>query len=304
MPKLSEGHFRISMTATAQEKPYFSKVTVIGVGLIGGSLALKMKANGLWGTVVGVGRSKANLEKAVELGVIDSFTHDVSEGVRGADLVIIAVPVRTTIPVLKDAVPALKIGAIVTDVGSVKGGIVDEAEKLMPEGVFFVGAHPIAGTEYSGVEAAFATLFEGRRCILTPTGKTSREAFEAVGALWRAAGSKLVEMDTAAHDKVLASVSHLPHMIAYSLVNSVADVDGEIDGVLGFSAGGFKDFTRIASSSPAMWLDICAMNRDALLDVIKVFESRVTRLKTLLQAEDYTALMEEFERAKRVRDSI
>ncbi len=292
------------MTATGQKKPYFSKVTVIGVGLIGGSLAMKMKADGLWGEVVGVGRGKANLEKAVELGVIDSFTHDPLEGVAGADLVIIAVPVRTTIPVLKGVIPGLKIGAIVTDVGSVKGGIVDEADSIMPDGVFFVGAHPIAGTEYSGVEAAFSTLFEGRRCILTPTEKTSKEAFEAVGALWRAAGSNLVEMDTFTHDRVLAAVSHLPHMIAYSLVNSVADMDDEIDGVLGFSAGGFKDFTRIASSSPAMWLDICAMNRDALLEVIKVFESRVTRLKTMLEDENYSSLMEEFERAKRVRDSI
>ena len=293
------------MTETGlKKKPYFNRVTIIGVGLIGGSLALKMKEEGLWGTVVGVGRGRANLEKALELGVIDSFTHDVSEGVRGADLVIIAVPVRTTIPVLKEAVSHLKTGAIVTDVGSVKGGIVEEADSLMPEGIFFLGGHPIAGTEHSGVEAAFATLFEGRRCILTPTEKTSKAAFDAVSALWRAAGSTLVEMDTGTHDKVLASVSHLPHMVAYSLVNSVADVDSEIDGLLGFSAGGFRDFTRIASSSPAMWLDICAMNRDALLQVVNVFQSRVTRLKTLLEREDYTALMEEFERAKRVRDSI
>ncbi|CAG1002684.1 prephenate dehydrogenase [Anaerolineae bacterium] len=283
---------------------HFNKVAIIGVGLMGGSLAIVLKRAGLAGHITGIGRGLANLETAKRLGLVDSFTRDVGEGVQDADLVVVAVPVLKIAETIRQAAPHLKKGCIVTDVGSVKGSVIDVVEPLMPEGVYFVPGHPIAGTEHSGAEAAFGELYIGRKCILTPTDKTGAAALEKTRLVWEATGAKVVVMDAAAHDMVLAAVSHLPHMIAYTLVNTVGDMeDGGVD-ALSYSAGGFRDFTRIASSSPEMWTDICAMNREQILNTIDCFAKRLEGLRALIEKEDLAALKKEFERAKSLRDSL
>ncbi|HAO93532.1 MAG: prephenate dehydrogenase [Deltaproteobacteria bacterium GWC2_56_8] len=283
---------------------YFKKITVIGVGLIGGSLSIILRRKGLAGSITGVGRGLANLEAAKRLGVVDSFTQDVGEGVKDADFVLIATPVLKIGETVRKAAPFLKKGAIVTDVGSVKKAVIDECEPLIPKGVHFVPGHPIAGTEHSGVEAAFPDLFKGRRCILTPTDNTDDKALSTVKEVWEAAGSEVVVMDPSRHDAILAAVSHLPHMIAYSLVNTVGDIEKSGVDALSYSAGGFRDFTRIASSSPEMWADICAMNSDAILKTISDFEKRLANLKTLIDANDVEGLKHDFARAKSIRDSL
>lgn len=284
--------------------PYFNKVAIIGVGLIGGSLSIVLKEKRAAGKITGVGRSIENLEAAKRLGLIDAFSTDVKEAVLDADLVFVAVPVLSIAKVIKEAVPYFKKGAIVTDGGSVKEAIVDEIEPLMPEGVFFVGGHPIAGTENSGAGAALPGLYVNRKCILTPTADTNKDALAKVKAMWEMAGSEVVMMDAKAHDIILASVSHLPHVIAYSLVNTVADMEEKAGDVLKYSAGGFKDFTRIASSSPEMWRDICVMNKGAMLKTIEAFNKRLDDLKTLIEKTDGKGLLKSFERAKKIRDAL
>src|SRR3972149_7878812 len=286
------------------KKLHFNKVTIIGVGLIGGSLAISLKEAGACDTVVGVGRGIENLETAKRLGIIDSYTTDVKEGVKDSDFVVVGVPVLSIAKVIKTAAPYFKKGSIVTDVGSVKEAVVKEAESLMPKGVFFVGGHPIAGTEHSGAEAAIRGLFKDRRCIITPTSKTDNKALEKVKAVWELAGSEVVMMDAKAHDIILASVSHLPHVIAYSLVNTVADMEEKAGDVLKYSAGGFKDFTRIASSSPEMWRAICLMNKDAVLRLLDEFQKRLDEIKGNIKDNNAELVQKDFERAKRVRDSL
>lgn len=284
---------------------HFKKVAVIGVGLIGGSLAMVLRQKGIASEIVGIGRGLKNLEAAKRLGVVDSFTTDPVEGVRGAGLVLVAVPVLKIAETVRNAAPGLEPGCIVTDAGSVKGAVIREVAPFMPKGVHFVPGHPIAGTEHSGVEAAFPELYADRKCILTPAPETDREALEKVKAVWEAAGSTVVVMDALVHDMIFAAVSHLPHMIAYTLVNAVADMD-EASGadVISYSAGGFKDFTRIASSSPEMWSDICAMNRAEILKAIDGFTGRLASLRTLIEKGDQKNLRAEFERAKGIRDSL
>lgn len=283
---------------------HFKKVVIIGVGLIGGSLAIVLRNKGLASNIVGLGRGINNLEAARRLGIIDSFTLDYEEGIEGADLVVIATPVLKIADTVKQARPYLKKGCIITDVGSVKGAVIEEVEAIMPDGAHFVPGHPIAGTEHSGAEAAFAELFIDRKCILTPTEKTDRRALETVKKVWEAAGSNVAVMDAGTHDRILAAVSHLPHMIAYSLVNTVADIEDEGIDALTFSAGGFRDFTRIASSSPEMWTDICAMNGEALIDTIEGFQKRLEQLKSQIKGGELEKIRKDFERAKLVRDSL
>ena len=287
------------------DKPLrFNKVAIIGVGLIGGSLALVLKREGLALNIVGIGRGLPNLEAAQKLGIIDSFTRDIGEGVKDADLVIVAVPVLKIAETIRQAAAHLKPGCIVTDVGSVKGAVITEVEPLIPEGVHFVPGHPIAGTENSGAEAAFPELYIGRKCILTPTQKTDAGALDAVRRVWEATGARVVVMDAGLHDMILAAVSHLPHMIAYTLVNTVGDIEDSGVDALSYSAGGFKDFTRIASSSPEMWSDICAMNKEQILKTIDAFSRRLESLRELIEKEDLSALKTEFDRAKNLRDSL
>ncbi|OGP12928.1 MAG: prephenate dehydrogenase [Deltaproteobacteria bacterium GWA2_47_9] len=285
-------------------EPYFKKLTVIGVGLIGGSLAMALRKKGMVGEIVGVGRSIPNLELAAKLDVIDKFTTDPAAGAIGADLVVIATPVASMAEMMKKIAPYLKEGAIVTDVGSVKGAITREAKGLLPTGVHFVGGHPIAGTEESGVCAAFPALFEKHRCILTPTVKTDKEALNKIKEIWEAAGSEVILMDAEKHDSILAAVSHLPHVIAYSLVNTVDDVKDFEESILKYSAGGFRDFTRIASSSPEMWRDICLLNREAVIDMITRFEKSLSRLKRYIKESDGHEIFKEFDKSKKARDSI
>jgi prephenate dehydrogenase len=240
----------------------------------------------------------------VALGVIDRFTCDPCEGVKDADVVFIATPVCTIAGIVRRIAPFLAPGCIVTDGGSVKEEIVAACEPLMPAGTFFVGGHPVAGTEHSGVEAAFATLYENRRCILTPTSLTEPGALDQVTGMWETAGSEVVLMDVHKHDRVLAAISHLPHMVAYSLVNAVGGYDRFEDNILRYSAGGFRDFTRIASSDPVMWRDIALMNREAVLEMMDFFAGSLADLRGLVAAADSAGLERFFARSKEQRDAI
>jgi prephenate dehydrogenase len=286
------------------EKLYIPRLAIIGVGLIGGSLALALKTAGAVGEVVGIGRGQANLEKALELGVVDRITRDAAAGVRDADLIFLATPVLALSEVAASIAPHLKPGAILTDGGSVKGSVARAIEQLLPPGVHFVPGHPIAGTEKSGAEAAVATLYRGRRCILTPTDRTDQGALELVARAWETAGSEVVLMDVEKHDRVLAAISHLPHMVAYSLVNAVSTYDRYEENILEYSAGGFRDFTRIASSDPTMWRDIALTNRDALLEMMERFERFFAELKEDVRSGEGEKLFEFFLRSKERRDAI
>lgn len=283
---------------------YFKKMAVIGVGLIGGSLARVLREKKAVGEVVGIGRGEENLRRGVELGVLDGYTTDAKKGVEGADLVFIATPVCSIPQVVAEIAPHLAPGCIVTDGGSVKEYVVAACEPLMPEGTYFVGGHPIAGTEHSGVEASFSTLYQGRRCIVTPTGNTDPAALEKVVELWKLAGSSVPLMDPVQHDRVVAAISHLPHMVAYSLVNAVDGYDRFGGDLLSFSAGGFRDFTRIASSDPVMWRDIALTNKEAILEMMDFFSGYLGKLRGLVAAEDAEGLRSFFLNSKQKRDAI
>lgn len=280
------------------------RLAIIGVGLIGGSLALALKEAGAVGEVVGCGRGKPNLEKAVELGVVDRYSRDPVEAVRDADVVFLATPVCSLGSVTESLLPGLKPGAIITDGGSVKGDVVRAVEPLLPDNIHFVPGHPIAGTEQSGAEAAFPTLYRGKRCILTPTENTDDAALELVDQMWTIAGSEVVKMSLEKHDRVLAAISHLPHMVAYSLVNAVGSYDHYEENILEYSAGGFRDFTRIASSDPTMWRDIALTNRDALVEMMEHFEKFFAELKEDVRQGNDEKLFSSFLRSKQLRDAI
>lgn len=280
------------------------RLAIIGVGLIGGSLARALRESGTVGSVVGIGRSRANLEDALSLGICDEVTQDALEGVRGADVVFISVPVCAIPGVVAEIAPALAPGCIVTDGGSVKTAIVRECEALMPPGCHFVGGHPIAGTEHSGAAASFATLYRGKRCILTPTEHTDPAALETVERIWRLTGAEVCSMEPGHHDRIFAEISHLPHVVAYALVHAVGTADVEGENVLSYSAGGFRDFTRIASSDPVMWRDIALMNRGALLASIDGFSASLAELRRRIEGGDQAGLTEFFTTAKQFRDGI
>jgi prephenate dehydrogenase len=284
--------------------PLIRRLVVIGVGLIGGSLARVLRLKGEVGEIVGVGRGAANLQRAVELGVIDRYTHDPVAAVEGADMVFLAIPVCSIASMTARIAPALAPGCVVTDGGSVKGEIVAVCEPLMTPGTFFIGGHPIAGTEKSGVDASFPTLYEGKRCIVTPTPNTDQTALDKVVRMWESAGSEVVIMDVAKHDRVLAAISHLPHMVAYALVNAVGDYDRFDESILKYTAGGFKDFTRIASSDPAMWRDIAMMNRESVLELMDFFAGYLAELRRLVEKGDALGMEEFFARSKEKRDAI
>ena len=283
---------------------YIDKLAVVGVGLIGGSLALALKEAGAVGHVVGIGRGLPNLETALKLGVVDSFTRDLAEGVTDADVIFLATPVQAIGEVAEQAMPHLKAGAIITDGGSVKQAVIDAVEPHLRDDIHFVPGHPIAGTENSGAEAAFATLYRDRRCILTPTANTSPEALDFMRRMWQLVGSQVVIMDVEKHDRVLAAISHLPHMVAYALVNAVGSYDRYNENILEYSAGGFRDFTRIASSDPTMWRDIAMTNREALIEMMEQFETFFAELKEDIAIGSGERLFEFFRRSKESRDEI
>jgi len=280
------------------------RLAIIGVGLIGGSLALALKEAGVVDEVIGAGRNIENLETAVELEVIDRYSLDPAEAVQGADLVFLSTPVQTFAPLAERLLPEMKPGSILTDGGSVKGEVIRQVEPLLPAHLAFVPGHPIAGTENSGAAAAFASLYRDKRCILTPTDKTPTDALETVTRMWQAAGSEVVVMDEAKHDRVLAAISHLPHMIAYSLVNAVGSYDSFEENILEYSAGGFRDFTRIASSDPTMWRDIALTNRDALLEMMERYERFLGELKEDIRQGEGQKLYDFFLKSKLLRDAI
>jgi prephenate dehydrogenase len=278
------------------------RLAVIGVGLIGGSLARALRAAGEVGEVVGCGRGRPNLEQAVELGVIDRFSQDIGEAVQGADLVFLAVPLGAMESAFMAMRDRLEHGAVVTDGGSAKGSVVAACQVAFGEHAScFVPGHPIAGTEQSGVAASFPELYRNRRVILTPTELTSRQALTKVEAMWRACGAEITCMSVQYHDEVLAATSHLPHMLAFSLVDSLARLK-EHDDIFRYAAGGFRDFTRIASSNPVMWRDICIANRAALSDVMERYIAEMGELAQALRRGDGDHLLEIFARAKTARD--
>lgn len=280
------------------------RLAIIGVGLIGGSLARALRERDQVGEIVGYGRGIANLDDAIELGVIDRAATSAASAVEGADLVVIAVPVGSTPEVLATLAPALGPDAIVTDVGSVKRTVVDAARAALgPRFPFFVPGHPIAGTEQSGARAARGDLYEGRRVILTPEPETDARALERVAAVWREVGAEVVSMPAPDHDRVLAASSHLPHVLAYALVDMLVRMDDH-RAIFECAGGGFRDFTRIAASDPVMWRDICLANRDALLGLLEQYQENLRLLAEALERGDAEWLRETFARAKRAREGL
>jgi prephenate dehydrogenase len=286
---------------------YFKEVAIIGVGLIGGSLGMILRRKALAGHIVGIGRRVENLKTAVELGAIDRYVADPKEGVQGADLVILATPVDTYERHLKEWAHCLRPGAIVSDVGSVKGMLVEQSEAAMPAGVHFVGAHPIAGKEKTGVAAGSDQLFKGARCILTPTKHTDPQALERIRQLWEETGSIVLTMDPHLHDQILGAVSHLPHIAAFALMNALADLRDHRLAALdlaGHSGGGLRDTTRIAASSPEMWRDIFLWNRDNLVSYIEEYQRVLEGFKGLIKAGDAAGIEKALERAKGEREKL
>lgn len=279
----------------------FERIAILGVGLIGASVARSARRQGLCSHVAGYGRNTDNLRRAQEQGIIDSFSADPASACEGADLVMLATPVGSFADLARAAAPRLRRGAIVTDTGSVKGGLVSAMEGLMPEGVHFIGGHPIAGSDRSGMDASQEDLFKNAWCIVTPTGRSDSAALRKVSALWEAMGSRVQSMDPYAHDRIFAAVSHLPHVVAYALVNAVAGIDRTS---LDYAGQGFRDTTRIAASAPEIWRDICINNRENLIEMIDVLRENLGEVARLLQASDAAALEEIFSRARAVRQDI
>lgn len=278
------------------------RLCVIGVGLIGGSLALALRRANAVEEIVGAGRHEAHLRRAVDLKVIDRFDLDLARAVQNADVVVLAVPLGAMKSVCEAIKDHLLPDAVLTDVGSSKQAVVDAVRESFGElPARFVPGHPIAGTERSGVEAAFPELFHARRVILTPDGDTAASAVQSVRAMWEQTGARVEEMNVARHDRVLAATSHLPHMLAFALVDSLARMD-EREAVFRYAAGGFRDFTRIASSDPVMWRDICLANGDAILEVMAGFHADLEAIEDAISRRDGELLLEVFNRAKQARD--
>jgi cyclohexadieny/prephenate dehydrogenase len=262
----------------------FRRVALIGIGLIGSSLAHAMRRKKLAGEITGYARSEATRTKAIELGLVDSVFATAREAVEGADLVILCSPVGTYAALAQEIAPALKPGAILTDVGSVKGAVVRDVAEHVPPGVHFIPGHPIAGTEQSGPESGFAELFINRWCILTPLPDADTQAVEKLAEFWRACGSNVETMTPEHHDLVLAITSHLPHLIAYNIVSTAADLEEVTSSeVIKFSAGGFRDFTRIAASDPTMWRDVFLNNKDAVLEMLGRFSEDLSALQRAIR---------------------
>ena len=281
-----------------------NRLALIGVGLIGGSLARALRDAGHVREVIGYGRGLANLQRAVELGVVDRIETSLSAAVRDADMVVLATPVGCMAEILAAIAPYLAKDAVVTDVGSVKGTIAAAARAALGEKLAgFVPGHPIAGTERTGVEASFSSLFVGRRVVLTPLPETSAEALARVRAMWQAAGADVMSMSVEHHDAVLAATSHLPHLLAYALVDMLARLDDSRE-IFAYAAGGFRDFTRIASSDPVMWRDISLANRAAIVKMLKKYRTELNGLIAAVDAGDAVKLQTLFARAKAARDAL
>lgn len=279
------------------------KLVIFGVGLIGGSVALALKKTKTPMTIVGVGRSAESLQTALDLGVIDVDTSDVAAAIKDADLVLIAAPVAQTPAILNAIKPHLNASTVITDAGSTKGDVLQCAKDILGEQFNqFVGGHPIAGAEKSGVSAATADLYLNKNVVLTPTAETDPEAIALVKTLWQACGANVSEMTAATHDGIFAAVSHLPHLLAFALVDDIASRTNA-EQLFGFAASGFRDFTRIAGSHPEMWRDISLANRTALLNELDAYQQELSKLQQLLKAQDGAGLEALFERASVARNN-
>jgi prephenate dehydrogenase len=283
-------------------QPLFQEMAIIGVGLIGGSLGLAAKKTGLVGRVVGVSRNPANRQAALERGLVDRATPDLAAALRDADLAVLAVPVHGITSLLPEVARQVKGDCLVTDVGSVKGPILAAGDAAFPDGRFVAG-HPIAGREKSGPTAARAELFEGANWILTPSPRTCPEAAARIAALSRGVGARVVTMEATWHDEIFATVSHLPHLVAYALMDAVVGMEGDGER-LRFSAGGLRDFTRVAGSDPLMWRDIFLMNRDPILRVLAAYREALGRLEAAIRAGDGEALVARLNQAQAAREEI
>ncbi len=293
------------MAKARKPKPLFARACFIGIGLIGSSVARAMRRGGLAGAYVAGDKNPKHVKAAVKLGVVDEATTDLAKAAAGADLIVLATPVGTNGEIAKLIAPHLKKGAIVTDVGSVKRMVIDTVAPHIPKDVHFVPAHPIAGTEHSGPEAGFAELFENRWSIITPPKRTSAKAVAKIAELWRKMGAKVDTMDPDHHDMVLAITSHLPHLIAYTIVGTATDLSGDLkQEVIKYSASGFRDFTRIAASDPIMWRDVFLNNREAVLEILQRFTEDLTAMQRAIRKGDGATLEDHFTRTRAIRRSI
>jgi len=293
------------MARKQKAKPIFNTVALIGVGLIGSSLARVMRRERLAERIVGCARTRRTRSKCRELGLVDATFATPRQAAKGADLIIICSPVSTYSAIGEEMAPSLKPGAIVTDVGSVKRAVMDALAPHIPDGVHLVPGHPVAGTEHSGPEAGFAELFEGRWTILTPAEGAHHAAVRDVAKLWRRAGSYVEIMDADHHDLVLAVTSHLPHLIAYNIVGTAADLESvTASEVFKYSAGGFRDFTRIAASDPVMWRDVFLHNRDAVLEMLGRFNEDLSALQRAIRWGQGDALENLFVRTRAIRRGV
>jgi prephenate dehydrogenase len=280
-----------------------TQVTIVGTGLIGGSLAKAIRKSGFADVVVGYDRNEDELKQAKKLGVIDRFSVDVVEAIKGSEIIVLAVPVLVTGQVLDEIKDALGSDSVVTDVGSSKAAVVAAAKKSLGEAFDrFVPGHPIAGREQSGIAAAETELFRDHRIILTPLRQTDPAAITRVTEMWESIGADVKCLGVQQHDLVLGVTSHLPHVLAYATVDTLAGTE-YVDKIFDFAAGGFRDFTRIASSDPIMWRDICLTNKDAILNVLGRFEDHLATIRTLIENEDSPGLTKTFANAKQIRDN-
>lgn len=286
-------------------EPLFDTMTLIGVGLIGSSIARAARAEGIVRSITASARSPKTRERVAELGLADKVVETNAEAAAGADLVIVCVPVGICGAVASEIAPQLKAGAIVSDVGSVKASVLRDMGKHLPKNVHFVPAHPVAGTEHSGPDAGFAELFENRWCILTPPDGADAAAVEKLATFWRRIGAKVEIMTAEHHDLVLAITSHVPHLIAYNIVGTAADMEQVTQSeVVKFSAGGFRDFTRIASSDPVMWRDVFLNNKDAVLEMLGRFTEDLVALQRMIRWDDGDALEKLFTRTRAIRRGV
>ncbi|WP_333652916.1 prephenate dehydrogenase [Dissulfurispira sp.] len=285
----------------SEKNIFFNKVSIIGVGLLGASFALALREKGLCKTIIGFGRSEDNLKRAKERGIIDDYSLDVRKACEDSDLILLSTPVGAFREIAERIKDTLKQDALITDVGSVKGRLVHELESLMPDRAHYIGSHPIAGSDKPGIDDARADLFNNARCIVTPTEKSDEPAKEKIISIWGAVGAKVEVIDPFTHDEIYAAVSHFPHIIAYSIVNTVGDIDSKY---IGYAGKGFKDTTRIALSSPEMWRDISIFNKENLIKMMDVFRENLDKITKCLMENNASGIEEEFLRAQTLRKKL
>lgn len=289
------------MSYELKNKLFFNKVSIIGVGLIGASFALALREKGLCKTISGCGRKEENLKRAKELRIIDDYSLDVKRACENSDLILLSTPIGAFKDIVGQIKGVLKKGAIVTDAGSVKGRLVYDLEAAMPEGVYYIGAHPIAGSDKSGIDDARPDLFKNARCIITPTVHSDENAKDKVVSVWESFSARVETADPFKHDDIYAVVSHFPHIVAYALVNTVADIDSKY---IEYAGKGFKDTTRIALSSPEMWRDIAIFNKDNLIRMMDVFKDNLDKITKYLMENNESGVEEEFLKAQKLRESL